>query len=66
MPELRAHTRSLVLTALAVMVYFWRRDDRQVLGGDQFAVLQTPGLYHPDLGLVWEDAEYLRLENSII
>jgi CRISPR-associated endonuclease/helicase Cas3 len=34
--------------------------------GDQFAVLRTQELYHPDIGLLWEEAEYLKLENSII
>lgn len=33
--------------------------------GDQFAVLQTPSLYTPDAGLIWEDGEYLSLEQSI-
>jgi CRISPR-associated endonuclease/helicase Cas3 len=34
--------------------------------GDQFAVLKTEALYHGDIGLLWEEAEYLQLENSII
>jgi CRISPR-associated endonuclease/helicase Cas3 len=34
--------------------------------GDQFAVLRAEGLYHGDIGLLWEEAEYLQLENSII
>jgi CRISPR-associated endonuclease/helicase Cas3 len=34
--------------------------------GDQFAVLKTDGLYQGDIGLLWEEAEYLQLENSII
>jgi len=34
--------------------------------GDQFAVLKTDGLYRVDTGLLWEEAEYLQLENSII
>lgn len=33
---------------------------------DQFAVLQTPGLYQKDVGLLWEDAEYLGLEAIIL
>lgn len=34
--------------------------------GDQFAVLQANGLYEEDVGLLWENAEYLALENSVI
>jgi CRISPR-associated endonuclease/helicase Cas3 len=34
--------------------------------GDQFAVLITESLYERDVGLVWEDAEYLVLEQLII
>ena len=34
--------------------------------GDQFAVLMTPSLYSAEIGLVWEDAEYIALENSMI
>lgn len=30
--------------------------------GDQFAVLQTPSLYDDVVGLIWEDADYLGLE----
>ena len=33
---------------------------------DQFAVLQTPSLYREEEGLLWEDADYLDLEKSII
>ncbi len=33
--------------------------------GDQFAVLKTE-LYQPDVGLVWENAEYLGIESHII
>jgi CRISPR-associated endonuclease/helicase Cas3 len=33
---------------------------------DQFAVLTALDLYKPEVGLVWEDAEYLRLEQWII
>ncbi len=36
------------------------------LRGDQFAVLRTPSLYKPDTGLLWEDAAYIALENSVI
>ncbi|RWM68079.1 MAG: CRISPR-associated helicase Cas3' [Mesorhizobium sp.] len=36
------------------------------LRGDQFAVLMTPGLYDPEVGLVWEDAEYLSQEAIVI
>ncbi len=35
------------------------------LRGDQFAVLQKPSLYDPQLGLIWEDAEYLATEDLI-
>ena len=34
--------------------------------GGQFAVLRTSSLYRDEEGLLWEDAEYLSLENSII
>jgi len=34
--------------------------------GDQFGVLRTPSLYREDEGLLWEDAEYLGLEDSIM
>lgn len=44
--------------------------ERPDLRGDQFAVLRTPSLYKggndEDVGLLWEDAEYLARENSII
>lgn len=33
------------------------------LRGDQFAVLQKPSLYDPQLGLIWEDADYLAAED---
>ncbi|KQZ84767.1 CRISPR-associated protein Cas3 [Mesorhizobium sp. Root157] len=36
------------------------------LRADQFAVLQTRSLYKPDVGLLWEDADYLGLENGIV
>jgi CRISPR-associated endonuclease/helicase Cas3 len=36
------------------------------LRSDQFAVLQTGGLYRQDVGLMWEDAEYLQLEQFMI
>jgi CRISPR-associated endonuclease/helicase Cas3 len=36
------------------------------LRGDQFAVLRTPGLYRPDVGLLWENADYLAVEDSVI
>ena len=35
----------------------WRSSSRR----DQFAVLMTESLYHQDVGLLWEDAEYLQL-----
>ena len=34
--------------------------------GDQFAVLQTQSLYREDLGLLWEDADYLGSESLLI
>jgi CRISPR-associated endonuclease/helicase Cas3 len=34
--------------------------------GDQFAELQTPSLYREEVGLLWEDAEYLAVENTMI
>ncbi|MFQ5347042.1 MAG: CRISPR-associated endonuclease Cas3'' [Rhodothalassiaceae bacterium] len=34
--------------------------------GDQFCVLLSEGLYRDDTGLLWEDAECLQLEDSII
>lgn len=34
--------------------------------GDQFAALVKPSLYHDDCGLLWEDAQYARLESSLI
>jgi CRISPR-associated endonuclease/helicase Cas3 len=42
------------------------RFERPDLRGDQFAVLQTASLYQEDVGLLWEDAGYLGIENSII
>lgn len=36
------------------------------LRGDQFAVLRTQSLYSRDIGLIWDDAEYLAIENSIV
>ena len=33
---------------------------------DQFAVLLTMTLYEPDVGLIWEDADYLQIEDSIL
>lgn len=34
--------------------------------GDQFAVLQTESLYDHEVGLLWEDANYLAVEDMII
>lgn len=34
--------------------------------GDQFAVLQAPSLYRETIGLAWEDADYLDLDNQIL
>jgi len=36
------------------------------LRGDQFAVLRTQSLYSRDIGLLWDDADYLGFENSIV
>lgn len=36
------------------------------LRGDQFAVLRNLGLYRKDVGLVWEDAEYLQAEECMV
>ena len=36
------------------------------LRADQFAVLQTESLYEEEVGLRWENSEYLGMENSII
>ncbi len=33
--------------------------------GDQFAVLRTERLYKPEEGLLWENADYIDIENSI-
>lgn len=34
--------------------------------GDQFAVLELGSLYEDETGLLWENADYLELENSIL
>jgi CRISPR-associated endonuclease/helicase Cas3 len=34
--------------------------------GDQFAVLKTESLYTPEIGLLWEDGDYLGMENMMI
>lgn len=39
---------------------------RPDLRADQFAVLQTESLYTEAAGLIWEDAAYLAVENSVI
>ena len=36
------------------------------LRGDQFVVLKTKDLYGNDVGLIWEDADNLGMENSVI
>ncbi len=43
-------------------VAFFEKEKR----GDQFAVLMTKSLYQEDVGLVWEDAEYLDTEGLVI
>lgn len=40
--------------------------EREKEFGDQFAVLRAPSLYGAEEGLIWEDADYLSLENSFI
>ncbi len=35
------------------------------LRGDQFCVLQDKDLYKSDIGLLWEDADYLSIEESL-
>jgi CRISPR-associated endonuclease/helicase Cas3 len=40
--------------------------ERPDLRGDQFAVLRTGSLYRPEVGLVWEEAEYLAEEWKMI
>lgn len=35
------------------------------LYGDQFAVLHDKSLYHQDMGLIWENADYLSVEGSM-
>lgn len=39
---------------------------RPDLRGDQFAVLRKESLYTPEFGLLWEAAEYLAAEDSVI
>ena len=36
------------------------------LRGDQFAVLRNESLYREDTGLIWEDADYLSVEGSVV
>lgn len=36
--------------------------EHATLRGDQFAVLKTASLYRDDIGLLWEDADYLGVE----
>lgn len=36
------------------------------LRGDQFAVLRNMSLYEEDVGLIWEDADYLAVEDLIV
>lgn len=39
--------------------------ERQETYGDQFAVLRTDRLYKDEVGLVWDDADYLETESLI-
>lgn len=41
------------------------RFEREKTFGDQFAVLQTDSLYRQETGLLWEEPDYLGLEQSI-
>jgi len=41
------------------------RFEREQDYGDQFAVLQTTSFYDQECGLLWEQADYLGLENSV-
>jgi CRISPR-associated endonuclease/helicase Cas3 len=36
------------------------------LRGDQFAVLKNEDFYKEELGLLWDDAQYLSIESSIL
>jgi len=40
--------------------------ERPDLRGDQFAILKSKDLYKDQIGLLWENAEYLTAENSVI
>lgn len=40
--------------------------EQSALRGDQFAVLRTASLYKKDVGLLWEDADYLGAENFMV
>lgn len=42
------------------------RLEHEALRGDQFAVLRNADLYKTEIGLLWEDAEYLSAEGSIL
>ncbi|MCA8903228.1 MAG: hypothetical protein KDA53_18480 [Hyphomonas sp.] len=41
---------------------FFEREIR----GDQFFVLTENSLYHSDFGLLWEDADFLSVDQSLI
>lgn len=40
--------------------------EQEAIFGDQFCVLQTASLYTEKAGLIWENADYLGLENSVL
>jgi CRISPR-associated endonuclease/helicase Cas3 len=42
------------------------RLEQQALRGDQFAVLRADSLYREDVGLLWEEPDYLADENTFI
>lgn len=42
------------------------RLEHEALRGDQFAVLQKPDLYTEEIGLLWENAEYLSADSVFV
>jgi CRISPR-associated endonuclease/helicase Cas3 len=64
--ELQAYTVQVPPKARNLLLKGHVRFFAENLRCDQFAVLVTPSLYREDTGLIWEDAEYLALEGTII
>ncbi|WP_225028037.1 hypothetical protein [Xinfangfangia pollutisoli] len=65
--KLQAHTVQVPAKARAIMRENGKGTFRNPdLRGDQFFVLCDPSLYREDIGLWWESAEYLSLEESVI